>query len=39
MTNWSPRFDDPITLPDGRKLRTLRKAGAGTSGSTGVTQL
>lgn len=24
---WSARFDDPIKLPDGRTLRTLRDAG------------
>ncbi|OAF11764.1 hypothetical protein AYJ54_07850 [Bradyrhizobium centrolobii] len=24
---WSARFDDPIALPDGRKLETLRDAG------------
>lgn len=24
---WSRRFDDPVTLPDGRILRTLREAG------------
>lgn len=24
---WSRRFDSPITLPDGRKLATLRQAG------------
>jgi hypothetical protein len=24
--NWSRRFDDPIPLPDGRKLRTLKDA-------------
>lgn len=24
---WSRRFDDPIALPDGRTLRTLRDAG------------
>ena len=23
---WSRRFDDPVPLPDGRKLRTLRDA-------------
>jgi hypothetical protein len=23
---WSPRFEDPISLPDGRTLRTLRDA-------------
>ena len=26
MTGWSRRFDDPISLPDGRKLVTLRDA-------------
>ena len=26
MANWSRRFIDPITLPDGRLLRTLREA-------------
>jgi len=24
--SWSRRFDEPIELPDGRKLRTLREA-------------
>jgi hypothetical protein len=24
--SWSRRFDDPIELPDGRKLRTLKEA-------------
>jgi hypothetical protein len=24
--SWSRRFDEPILLPDGRKLRTLREA-------------
>jgi hypothetical protein len=24
---WQSAFDDPITLPDGRELRTLRDAG------------
>src|ERR1700751_3645110 len=26
-SGWSPAFDDPIALPDGRVLRTLRDAG------------
>ena len=26
-TNWKRRFDDPIPLPDGRQLVTLRDAG------------
>ncbi len=26
MANWSRAFFDPITLPDGRSLRTLREA-------------
>jgi hypothetical protein len=26
MTSWSRRFDDPIVLPDGRELATLRYA-------------
>ena len=26
MTGWSRRFDDPISLPGGRKLVTLRDA-------------
>jgi hypothetical protein len=25
--SWSRRFDDPIPLPDGRSLKTLRDAG------------
>jgi hypothetical protein len=25
--DWSREFDDPITLPDGRTLRTLHDAG------------
>jgi hypothetical protein len=25
--SWSARFPEPIALPDGRKLRTLREAG------------
>ncbi len=28
MASWSRRFDDPILLPDGRKLITLKDAGA-----------
>jgi hypothetical protein len=24
MTDWSRTFDDPIALPDGRELKTLR---------------
>jgi hypothetical protein len=24
--SWSRRFDEPMLLPDGRKLRTLREA-------------
>jgi hypothetical protein len=24
--SWSNRFDEPIELPDGRKLRTLKEA-------------
>ena len=27
MTDWSRRFEHPITLPDGRTLSTLRDAG------------
>jgi hypothetical protein len=27
MTNWSRAFDDPIPLPDGGELHTLRDAG------------
>jgi len=27
MDDWSRRFEDPITLPDGRTLSTLREAG------------
>ena len=27
MTDWSRHFEDPITLPDGRTLSTLRDAG------------
>jgi hypothetical protein len=27
MADWSRRFEDPITLPDGRTLSTLRDAG------------
>jgi hypothetical protein len=26
LTSWSRRFDEPIELPDGRKLRTLKEA-------------
>ncbi len=26
MANWSRRFIDPIELPDGRRLRSLREA-------------
>lgn len=25
--NWSRRFDDPVTLPDGRTISTMREAG------------
>jgi hypothetical protein len=25
--NWERKFDDPIVLPDGRKLNTLKQAG------------
>ena len=27
MADWSRRFDEPIILPEGKKLRTLRDAG------------
>jgi hypothetical protein len=27
MADWSRRFEDPITLPDGRTLSTLRETG------------
>jgi len=27
MADWSHPFEDPITLPDGRTLSTLRDAG------------
>ena len=27
LMSWSRRFDEPIALPDGRKLVTLRNAG------------
>jgi hypothetical protein len=26
MTDWSRRFDDPITMPDGRIIRTIGDA-------------
>lgn len=32
MTGWGRPFDDPITLPDGRELATLRDAGLYISG-------
>jgi hypothetical protein len=35
---WSRRFDDPVTLPDGRPLRTLRDAGRYIAGLPKATQ-
>jgi hypothetical protein len=35
MKGWSRKFDDPITLPDGRKLITLKEGADHMSGGTG----
>lgn len=36
--DWSQAFDDPIPLPDGRELRTLREAGDYILALTGKTR-
>lgn len=38
MMPWSRAFEDPVTLPDGRPLRTLRDAGRHIAGLPKATQ-